>query len=90
MTITLLESQKERIGRLVWENIDGVARNVMPMLQALNNDPTSGIRVVTRDEWDRCLERIHELQRTVTQLEQRAADYTREHVSEPVRKALAR
>lgn len=90
MTIDLLDAQKERIGRLVWEHIDGVAKNVMPMLNAINNDALSGIMVVSREEWDRCLERIQDLQRTVTQLERRAMSHGRDQLSDGVRKVISR
>ncbi len=90
MTIDLLDTQKERIGRLLWEHIDGVARNVMPVINALNNDPASGIRVVSREEWERCLARLHELQQVVGELERRAVDFGREQLPSGVRPSLKR
>ena len=90
MTIDLLDAQKERIGRLLWEHIDGVARNVMPVINALNNDPTAGIRVVSREEWERCLTRIHDLQQAVSELERKALDFGREQLPSGVRPSLKR
>jgi hypothetical protein len=90
MTLDLLDSQKERIGRLLWEHIDGVARNVMPVLNALNADPGTGIRVVSREEWDRCRARIHELQRAVAELERMALEFGRDQLPNRATPSLKR
>jgi hypothetical protein len=80
MTLTLLDCQKERIGRLIWANIDGVAKNVMPVLTALNADVATGVKVVAHDEWERCQDRLRVLHTLLADLESRTVEYSQEQI----------
>lgn len=80
MTLTLLDWQKERLGRLIWSHIDGVASNVMPLLTAINQDVTHNVMVVARDEWERCQSSFIALQAAIETLESRLHDLSPDQV----------
>ena len=72
MTLMLTEEQRKRLGRMIWQHVDGVAKNVHPLISAINAEPLTGIKVVAVDEWDRAMLNFHALQDLVHELEGRA------------------
>jgi hypothetical protein len=85
MTVTLSECQKERIGRIIWANVDGVAKNVMPLLSALNADVATGVKIVAREEWEWCQGRLRSLLDLIADLEAKSADCAQEQFVERLR-----
>ena len=88
MAVELLDHQKERIGRLIWTSIDGVAKYVMPVLIALNADTATGIRIVAHEEWARCLDWLQTLQPLLAELESKTVEYSRDRIIGRMRKIL--
>lgn len=68
----LSRDQRERIGKLIWAHVDGVAENVEHLIRAINTDSLAGIRVVAADEWDRCQRAAKQLQTLLLAMEDHA------------------
>ena len=85
MALTLRECHKERAGRIIWANVDGVAKNVMPLLLALNDDVATGVKVVARDEWKWCQDRLRSRHDLIAPLEAKTSDSAQEQVLERLR-----
>ena len=73
MTVPKLSrEQRERVGKLIWTHVDGVAENVEYLIRAVNTDSMVGIRIVATDEWERCVRAAKQLQVLRHYLEQHA------------------
>jgi hypothetical protein len=68
----LTRDQRERVGKLIWTHVDGVAENVESLIRAINADSLSGIRIVATDEWEKCLRAAKSLQQLLQFLEDQA------------------
>lgn len=70
MTIpALTRDQLYYLGKLIWKNIDGVAENVNRLMEAINSDPHSAVRVVGAREWERVAETLQTLRDLLKKLE---------------------
>jgi len=76
----MTDNQRERLGKLIWQHVDGVTRNVNQLIGAINADPMVGIKVVAVDEWEKCVSALHTLQDLARQLEEKASDLSVEHL----------
>lgn len=77
MTIpALTRDQRYYLGKLIWRNIDGVAENVNRLMEAINSDPHSAVRVVGVHKWERAAEVLQALRDLVGKLEASASQAT--------------
>ncbi len=90
MENVLQSCQKERLGRILWANIDGVARNVMPLINAVNGDVATGVRIVAIEEWERCQERLHALYDLLLDLESRTVECSQAQIAGRLRAIIQR
>jgi hypothetical protein len=89
MTLVLTEEQRKRLGRMIWQHVDGVAKNVQPLISAINAEPLTGIRVVAVDEWDKAMLKLHALQVLVHELEGKATSAAGDAIAPVARRLQA-